>query len=207
MMGIPYTGSGVSACIRAADKVLAKHAMRDAGIPTPDFYAFNETAFRELGAAQALPAIEERLRVPDRGQARRPGLGARDQVRAHGGRRPGGAGGRVLLRPQGAARALRRRPRPGGLDHRGGRDAARAADRRGRARAGGLLRLRVALRDRAHAVRLPGGARRAAGRAGERDRARGLRAARLLGLRPGRPDARVGRPTSCTCSRPTRSPG
>src|SRR6201987_4680205 len=38
--------------------------MRDAGIPTPDFYAFNETAFRELGAAQALPAIESRLKFP-----------------------------------------------------------------------------------------------------------------------------------------------
>src|SRR5947209_5289650 len=55
VMGIPYTGSGVSACIRTADKVLAKHAMRDRGIPTPDFYAFNETAFRNLGAGQALP--------------------------------------------------------------------------------------------------------------------------------------------------------
>jgi D-alanine-D-alanine ligase len=38
--------------------------MRDQGIPTPDFYAFNETAFRELGAARALPAIEERLQFP-----------------------------------------------------------------------------------------------------------------------------------------------
>jgi D-alanine-D-alanine ligase len=64
VMGIRYTGSGVSACIRASDKVLAKHAMRDQGIPTPDFYAFNETAFKELGAAQALPAIEERLQFP-----------------------------------------------------------------------------------------------------------------------------------------------
>jgi D-alanine-D-alanine ligase len=64
VMGIPYTGSGVSACIRAADKVLAKHAMRDRGIPTPDFYAFNENAFEALGAAQALPAIEERLQFP-----------------------------------------------------------------------------------------------------------------------------------------------
>jgi D-alanine-D-alanine ligase len=64
VMGIAYTGSGVSACIRAADKVLAKHAMRDRGIPTPDFYAFSETAFEALGAAQALPAIEERLRFP-----------------------------------------------------------------------------------------------------------------------------------------------
>jgi D-alanine-D-alanine ligase len=64
VMGIAYTGSGVSACIRAADKVLAKHAMRDGGIPTPDFYAFNETAFESLGAAHALPAIEERLAFP-----------------------------------------------------------------------------------------------------------------------------------------------
>jgi D-alanine-D-alanine ligase len=63
-MGIRYTGSGVSACIRASDKVLSKHAMRDQGIPTPDFFAFNETAFKELGAAQALPAIEQRLEFP-----------------------------------------------------------------------------------------------------------------------------------------------
>jgi D-alanine-D-alanine ligase len=63
-LGIPYTGSGVSACIRAADKVLAKHAMRDRGIPTPDFYSFSETAFEALGAAQALPAIEDRLQFP-----------------------------------------------------------------------------------------------------------------------------------------------
>jgi D-alanine-D-alanine ligase len=64
VIGVLHTGSGVSACIRAADKVLAKHAMRDEAIPTPDFYAFSETAFRELGAAHALPAIEERLQFP-----------------------------------------------------------------------------------------------------------------------------------------------
>ena len=63
-MGIPYTGSGVSACVRAADKVLTKHAMRDREIPTPDFYSFSETAFEALGAAQALPAIEDRLQFP-----------------------------------------------------------------------------------------------------------------------------------------------
>jgi D-alanine-D-alanine ligase len=64
IVGIPYTGSGVSACIRSWDKVLAKHIMRDAGIPVPDFYAFNETAFKELGAARALPEIEQRLAFP-----------------------------------------------------------------------------------------------------------------------------------------------
>ncbi len=64
IVGVPYTASGVSACIRCADKVLAKHAMRDAGIPTPNFFAFNQTAFEELGAAGALPEIEERLQFP-----------------------------------------------------------------------------------------------------------------------------------------------
>jgi D-alanine-D-alanine ligase len=63
-LGIPYTGSRVSACIRASDKVLAKHAMRDAGIPTPDFFAFSETAFKGLGVAQAVPAIAARLGFP-----------------------------------------------------------------------------------------------------------------------------------------------
>jgi len=64
VLGLPYTGSGVSACMRCADKVLAKHAMLDARIPTPDFFSFNETAFKELGAAEALGAIEDRLEFP-----------------------------------------------------------------------------------------------------------------------------------------------
>jgi D-alanine-D-alanine ligase len=64
IVGVPYTGSGVSACMRCADKVVAKHAMRDAGLPTPDFFAFSETAFKQLGAADTLPAIEDRLGFP-----------------------------------------------------------------------------------------------------------------------------------------------
>lgn len=64
ILGIPYTGSGVAACVRCSDKVIAKHAMVDAGLPTPDFLSFNETAFKELGAAEALPAVEERLGFP-----------------------------------------------------------------------------------------------------------------------------------------------
>jgi D-alanine-D-alanine ligase len=64
IMGIPYTGSGVLACMRSVDKVLTKHLLVEAGLPTPEFFAFSETAFRELGAAEALPAIEERLAFP-----------------------------------------------------------------------------------------------------------------------------------------------
>jgi D-alanine-D-alanine ligase len=64
ILGIPYTGPGVAACIRCMDKVLAKHLLRAAGIPTPDWAAFNSTAFRELGAADALAEIEDRLGFP-----------------------------------------------------------------------------------------------------------------------------------------------
>jgi D-alanine-D-alanine ligase len=64
ILGIPFTGPGVAACGRCIDKVLAKHELRQAGIPTPDWFAFNETAFRELGAADALAGLEERLGFP-----------------------------------------------------------------------------------------------------------------------------------------------
>ena len=64
ILGIPFTGPGVAACARCIDKVLAKHELRSAGIPTPDWFAFNETAFRELGAADALSGLEERLGFP-----------------------------------------------------------------------------------------------------------------------------------------------
>jgi D-alanine-D-alanine ligase len=64
ILGIPFTGPGVAACGRCMDKVLAKQELRGAGVPTPDWFAFNETAFRELGAADALGALEERLGFP-----------------------------------------------------------------------------------------------------------------------------------------------
>lgn len=64
LVGIPYTGSGPFACQRCWDKVLTKRALFEAGIPTPRFHAFSQTAFRELGAAHALPAIEAQLEFP-----------------------------------------------------------------------------------------------------------------------------------------------
>ena len=64
ILGIPFTGPGVAACARCIDKVLAKHELRASGLPTPDWFAFNETAFRELGAADALSALEDRLGFP-----------------------------------------------------------------------------------------------------------------------------------------------
>jgi D-alanine-D-alanine ligase len=64
ILDIPHTGPGVGACALAADKVATKHALRAAGIPTPDWVAFNATAFRELGAGDALEEIEARLGFP-----------------------------------------------------------------------------------------------------------------------------------------------
>ena len=64
ILAIPYTGPGVAACGKCMDKVLAKHELRAAGVATPDWFAFNETAFRDLGAADALDEIEERLGFP-----------------------------------------------------------------------------------------------------------------------------------------------
>ncbi|HEX4437493.1 MAG TPA: D-alanine--D-alanine ligase [Solirubrobacteraceae bacterium] len=63
-LGLPYTGSGPSACIRCTDKILAKHLMHEAGIPTPDFQALRETSIRDLGAGAAVGAVEARLGFP-----------------------------------------------------------------------------------------------------------------------------------------------
>jgi D-alanine-D-alanine ligase len=63
-VGVPYTGSGPAACVQCSDKVLAKHLMRAAGIPTPDFHAFSEASFKQLGGAATLTDVAERLGFP-----------------------------------------------------------------------------------------------------------------------------------------------
>ena len=64
ILAIPYTGPGASACRSSMDKPVAKQELRRAGIPTPDWVAFSQAAFAELGAADALEEIEERLGFP-----------------------------------------------------------------------------------------------------------------------------------------------
>ena len=101
---------------------------------------------RSSGRRDALGEIEERLRFPivvkpaDQGSA----LGIR--FAAEHGRRAGRDRRRLLVQREGAARALRARPRARGLDPR----RRGAADRRGGTARGGLLRLLGALHDRAH---------------------------------------------------------
>lgn len=64
LLGIPYTGSGPSACLRCWDKALTKYAALDAGLPTPDFVTFDQSTFADLGVGDALTAIEDRLDFP-----------------------------------------------------------------------------------------------------------------------------------------------
>jgi D-alanine-D-alanine ligase len=63
-IGLPYTGSGPAACMRATNKVLAKHLMLEAHIPTPRFHPLLETSIKELGAAAAVASIESDLGFP-----------------------------------------------------------------------------------------------------------------------------------------------
>jgi D-alanine-D-alanine ligase len=63
-IGLPYTGSGPSACVRCTDKALAKHLMAEAGIPTPPFRSLREASIRDLGAAAAVASIESELGFP-----------------------------------------------------------------------------------------------------------------------------------------------
>jgi D-alanine-D-alanine ligase len=64
VLELPYTGSGVHACMRCFDKALTKHALRDGGLPTPDWVSLGEIGFQDLGAAEALESIAGRLGFP-----------------------------------------------------------------------------------------------------------------------------------------------
>ncbi len=63
-IGVPYTGSGPAACMSCTDKALAKHLLREAGVPTPDFHFLREASIKELGAAAAIGHVERRLGFP-----------------------------------------------------------------------------------------------------------------------------------------------
>jgi D-alanine-D-alanine ligase len=64
VLGLPFTGPAAAACARCMDKAIAKNVMREAGIATPDWFAFSQAAFRELGAADALGRLEQTLGFP-----------------------------------------------------------------------------------------------------------------------------------------------
>ena len=134
ILGIPYTGARVPRPARVAwTRSQAKQLIREAGIPTPDCFAFSQTAFRELGAADGPRSIGERLGFPLVVKPGRGGSALGVTVRHRRRRGPAALVAAFSLRRPGAARALRRGPRAGGLGARrrgaaGGRgDPRRAA--------------------------------------------------------------------------------
>jgi len=64
LLGIPYTGPGPSSCQRCMDKILAKHLLREAGLPTPDWLTFSEAAIRDFGAAATFPQAIRQIGLP-----------------------------------------------------------------------------------------------------------------------------------------------
>ncbi len=64
MLKIPYTGPGIFASILAFDKALAKETFISNNIPTAPFYTLSVSAFKELGAEDALDSIIKKLGLP-----------------------------------------------------------------------------------------------------------------------------------------------
>lgn len=64
LLSIPYLGAPPSACRVAFDKPVAKMVVERAGIHTPEAVCLPHETFRELGAAEVMAALVDRLGLP-----------------------------------------------------------------------------------------------------------------------------------------------
>lgn len=64
LLGVPFVGSGGSACRVAFDKSIATTVVADAGLATPTQVALPHEIFRELGAAALVAALGEQIGFP-----------------------------------------------------------------------------------------------------------------------------------------------
>jgi D-alanine-D-alanine ligase len=64
LLRLPYTGTAAFDCEIAFDKVLAKDALRRAGVSTPEWVVIEGWALRDLGGGAALGAAIERVGLP-----------------------------------------------------------------------------------------------------------------------------------------------
>ena len=64
LIDVPYVGSAAFDCEIAFDKVLAKDALRRAGVPTPAWVTVEGAALGDLGAGAALDTALERVGLP-----------------------------------------------------------------------------------------------------------------------------------------------
>jgi D-alanine-D-alanine ligase len=64
LLSIPYVGATPAACRAAFDKPVAKMVVTRAGLSTPESVCLPHETFRELGAADVMRALIERLGLP-----------------------------------------------------------------------------------------------------------------------------------------------
>ena len=64
LLDLPFTGTAPFDCEVAFDKVLAKDALRRAGVDTPPWVTIEGSALRDLGAGAALDRVVERIGLP-----------------------------------------------------------------------------------------------------------------------------------------------
>ncbi|HTU16197.1 MAG TPA: D-alanine--D-alanine ligase [Solirubrobacterales bacterium] len=64
LLDIPHTGPGVAACQRCMDKSLAKHILRENGLPTPNWVTYSEAAIRDFGAASSFQRAVDTVGLP-----------------------------------------------------------------------------------------------------------------------------------------------
>ena len=64
LLDLPFTGTAPFDCEVAFDKVLAKDALRRAGVDTPAWVTIEDAALRDLGAGAALDQVVERVGLP-----------------------------------------------------------------------------------------------------------------------------------------------
>lgn len=64
LLGLPYVGTLAAGCRLASNKPVAKAVLRAARLPTPDYAAFPQSLFREVGAQAVLSAVEAQLAMP-----------------------------------------------------------------------------------------------------------------------------------------------
>ncbi|HLB61342.1 MAG TPA: D-alanine--D-alanine ligase [Actinomycetota bacterium] len=64
LIRLPYTGTAPFECQLAFDKVLAKEALRAAGVPTPEWATIQAAALKDLSAGRILDVAAERVGFP-----------------------------------------------------------------------------------------------------------------------------------------------
>lgn len=64
IMGLKYTGPGPLACRLTFDKSITKEILQRNNLSTPDFYSLDASSFKDMGAAELLPLIIEKLGLP-----------------------------------------------------------------------------------------------------------------------------------------------